>query len=53
MQIKNIAIQILKILSYLHQLNPPIIHRDIKPENIILQPDGHFSYQLSVISTSS
>lgn len=39
-QIKNIAIQILKILSYLHQLNPPIIHRDLKPENIILQPDG-------------
>ncbi|NEP72559.1 MAG: serine/threonine protein kinase [Okeania sp. SIO2G4] len=39
-QVKNIAIQILKILSYLHQLNPPIIHRDIKPENIILQPDG-------------
>ncbi|NEQ71676.1 MAG: serine/threonine protein kinase [Okeania sp. SIO2C9] len=39
-QVKNIAIQILKILIYLHQLNPPIIHRDIKPENIILQPDG-------------
>ncbi|NES65773.1 MAG: serine/threonine protein kinase [Okeania sp. SIO2D1] len=39
-QVKNIAIQILTILSYLHQLNPPIIHRDIKPENIILQPDG-------------
>ncbi|NEP87175.1 MAG: serine/threonine protein kinase, partial [Okeania sp. SIO2C2] len=39
-QVKNMAIQILKILSYLHQLNPPIIHRDIKPENIILQPDG-------------
>ncbi|NEP81226.1 MAG: serine/threonine protein kinase [Okeania sp. SIO3B3] len=38
-QVKNIAIQILKILSYLHQLNPPIIHRDIKPENIILQPN--------------
>nr|WP_293094585.1 protein kinase [Okeania sp. SIO2F4] len=26
-------------MSYLHQLNPPIIHRDIKPENIILRPD--------------
>ncbi|NEP81224.1 MAG: serine/threonine protein kinase, partial [Okeania sp. SIO3B3] len=39
-QVKNIAIQILNILSYLHQLNPPIIHRDIKPQNIILQPDG-------------
>ena len=39
-QVKNLAIQILNILSYLHQLNPPIIHRDIKPENIILQPDS-------------
>ncbi|NEP81225.1 MAG: serine/threonine protein kinase [Okeania sp. SIO3B3] len=39
-EIKDIAIQILKILSYLHRLNPPIIHRDIKPQNIILQPDG-------------
>ena len=40
LQVKQVAIQILEILSYLHQLNPPIIHRDIKPENIILQPDG-------------
>ncbi|NEQ39076.1 MAG: serine/threonine protein kinase [Okeania sp. SIO3I5] len=39
-QVKQVAIQILEILSYLHQLNPPIIHRDIKPENIILRPDG-------------
>ncbi len=39
-QVKQVAIQILEILSYLHQLNSPIIHRDIKPENIILQPDG-------------
>ena len=39
-QVKQVAIQVLEILSYLHQLNPPIIHRDIKPENIILQPDG-------------
>ncbi|GGA55786.1 serine/threonine-protein kinase [Okeania sp. KiyG1] len=39
-QVQQIAIQILDILSYLHQLKPAIIHRDIKPENIILQPDG-------------
>ncbi len=39
-QVKNVAIQILNILRYLHQLNPPIIHRDIKPQNIILQPNG-------------
>jgi len=39
-QVKQVAIQILEILSYLHQLTPPIIHRDIKPENVILRPDG-------------
>lgn len=39
-EIKQIAIKILEILSYLHQLNPPIIHRDIKPQNIIRQADG-------------
>ncbi len=37
---KQIAIQILDILNYLHQLMPPVIHRDIKPQNIIRQPDG-------------
>jgi serine/threonine protein kinase len=39
-EIKQIAIKILEILSYLHQLNPSIIHRDIKPQNIIRQADG-------------
>ncbi|MFZ1027040.1 MAG: serine/threonine-protein kinase [Limnoraphis robusta] len=39
-EIKQIAIKVLEILSYLHQLNPPIIHRDIKPQNIIRQADG-------------
>lgn len=39
-EVKNIAVQILEILSYIHQLNPPIIHRDIKPDNIIYREDG-------------
>jgi serine/threonine protein kinase len=39
-EIKQITIKILEIISYLHQLNPPIIHRDIKPQNIIRQTDG-------------
>ncbi len=39
LQIKHIAIQLMEILAYLHQLNPPVIHRDIKPANVIYQPD--------------
>ena len=38
-EVKNIALELLEILSYLHQLNPPILHRDIKPSNIILGED--------------
>ncbi|MGK7941962.1 MAG: serine/threonine protein kinase [Crocosphaera sp.] len=37
----NIAIQILEILVYLHNLNPLVIHRDIKPSNLILGEDNH------------
>ncbi len=33
--VKAIARQGLKILDYLHSLNPALIHRDIKPDNII------------------
>ena len=38
--VKQIAIQILKILDYLHKLNPPVIHRDIKPQNIIIDANN-------------
>lgn len=34
------TLQILNILKYLHNFNPPIIHRDIKPNNIKLTADG-------------
>ncbi|MBE9129127.1 MULTISPECIES: serine/threonine protein kinase [unclassified Coleofasciculus] len=40
LDVKQIAVQVLNILHYLHQLTPPVIHRDIKPENIIRRPDG-------------
>ncbi len=36
LEIIDLAKKLLKILNYLHQLNPPIIHRDIKPSNILL-----------------
>ena len=31
--------QLLEILSYLHEIRPPVIHRDIKPSNLLLR-DG-------------
>ncbi|MDJ0658491.1 MAG: serine/threonine-protein kinase [Crocosphaera sp.] len=37
----RIAVEILEILIYLHQLNPVVIHRDIKPSNLILGEDNH------------
>jgi serine/threonine protein kinase len=39
-EVKDIAVQILDILVYLHSLVPPVIHRDINPRNIIRQPNG-------------
>ncbi|AOY80169.1 serine/threonine-protein kinase [Moorena producens JHB] len=38
-QVNTIAADILKILQYLHQLNPPVLHRDIKPSNLIWGED--------------
>ncbi len=34
--IKQIIEQVLEILIYLHQQDPPIVHRDIKPSNLLL-----------------
>ncbi|MFW5799250.1 MAG: serine/threonine protein kinase [Spirochaetota bacterium] len=39
-KVKNILLDILDILDYLHNLTPPIIHRDINPNNIILTNNG-------------
>src|ERR671932_1006921 len=38
-QVRQIAIDVLEILIYLHELNPSMLHRDIKPSNLILGED--------------
>ncbi|KPQ31302.1 MAG: protein kinase [Phormidesmis priestleyi Ana] len=35
-ELKQIATDILKILTFLHEQNPPVIHRDVKPSNILI-----------------
>ena len=40
-EVNNIAIELLKIIDFLHRLKPQVLHRDIKPSNIILGEDGH------------
>lgn len=39
-EVKQIAIQVLEILKYLHQQTPLLIHRDIKPQNLIRNEEG-------------
>lgn len=39
-QVKELALQMCLILSYLHSLSPPVVHRDFTPDNLILQRDG-------------
>ncbi len=34
-EVQYLALSLLNILAYLHELNPPVLHRDIKPSNII------------------
>jgi serine/threonine protein kinase len=38
-EVRRITQEILQILSYLHEFNPPVLHRDIKPSNLILGDD--------------
>jgi hypothetical protein len=38
-QVVDLAIELLEVLEYLHDREPPIVHRDIKPANVILGED--------------
>jgi serine/threonine protein kinase len=40
-QARKIAVEVLKILIYLHELNPIVLHRDVKPSNLIWGEDNH------------
>lgn len=37
------AKQIADILTYLHEMEPPILHRDLTPDNLIVEEDGAIS----------
>lgn len=39
-EVRQMVLQLLDVLGYLHGRTPPVIHRDIKPANIILARDG-------------
>ena len=40
-EIRNIAISVLTILTYLQNRIPPVIHRDIKPDNILIDVNAN------------
>src|SRR5216684_1914163 len=37
-ELRDVAIQVLRVLAYLHKLG--LLHRDIKPDNLIVRPGG-------------
>src|SRR4028119_814008 len=52
--LKAIAKELLGILDYLHNRQPPVVHRDIKPSNVLLgDRSGHSSGQVYLIDFGS
>ncbi len=41
--VREIAVQVLRILGYLQSLSPPVIHRDVKPQNILRSDAGEIA----------
>ena len=39
-QVTEIVRSILEVLTYLHELSPPVIHRDVNPRNIVLDENN-------------
>ena len=49
-EIEHIFLEMLKTLSYLSSLRPPVIHRDIKPGNIIVEsPDDILNSKIMLV----
>ena len=42
---KLICKQLIEILTFLHNCNPPIIYRDLKPDNVLV--DSHYTVKLT------
>ena len=42
-EIRVIGARLVRIITYIHDVRPPVIHRDINPRNIILREDGGVS----------
>ncbi|MEP7121252.1 MAG: ankyrin repeat domain-containing protein [Byssovorax sp.] len=42
-EVRQIAVKVLRILSYLQSLSPPIVHRDVKPQNLLRSDDGEIA----------
>lgn len=42
-EVLAITAEVADILTYLHELSPPVIHRDIKPGNVMRRPDGRLA----------
>jgi len=41
--VRDMAVEVLKVLEYLHAQNPPVLYRDLKPSNVMQRrSDGRF-----------